>query len=167
MSAYAIVKDFAGSIATVIAAGTAAFVTIRIQRENQQLARDRLKLDLYDQRYQVFAATRDLLLLRVRGLDPEEASTKAELDRIYAKMVEVSFSCGSRAQAFVEKVRAIDGRWRAGKAQAALVHDIPPGSERVAAALAPSKAAGEMQEALARIDAALMEDLRVEDRKRP
>ncbi len=156
-------KDFAAPVATIAAASAAAFVTLSIQRQNQRLAEARLKLDLYNKRYEVYAATRDLLLLLTRNTDVEDPETKAELSRIYFKMTEAPFCCGERAQAFCRKVRATDQRWRNAKAIAAV--DLPymvPGPEKAAVVLAPVEASAAFLQLIEEIVPAFSPDLNVE-----
>ena len=156
---YLVAKDFAAPIATIAAATAAAFVTVTIQQQNYRVARDRLKLDLFDKRYEIYTATRDLLLLLVRNPDLNEPAVDTELKRIYAKMAEAPFSCGARAQAFCLEVRAADQIWRTAKAGAAFVDSYPPGRERVAAVLAPSKATGRILALQDRVVPAFSDDL--------
>jgi hypothetical protein len=63
-----IVKDFAGPVATVIAAAAAVFVTrslnlkqIEIARVQKDISLDKLKYDLFQKRYQVYAAAKSLI----------------------------------------------------------------------------------------------------------
>jgi hypothetical protein len=65
---YQIFKDFAGPIATIIAAVTAVSVTAyfawhqkKIAKEQAEIASEKLGLDLYERRYRVFDAARKLL----------------------------------------------------------------------------------------------------------
>lgn len=68
MSLYMILKDFAGPVATVIAAGAAVFVTrsmnlkqIEIARVQKDISLDKLRYDLFQKRYEVYAAARSLI----------------------------------------------------------------------------------------------------------
>src|SRR6266436_1864080 len=65
---YQILHDFAGPIATFVAAIAAAFITFyfgrvqaKIARQQAELASVRLKNDLFDRRFAVFDAARHLL----------------------------------------------------------------------------------------------------------
>jgi hypothetical protein len=65
---YQIFKDFAGPTATIIAAVAAVSVTAyfawhqkEIAKEQADIAREKLRHDLYERRYRVFDATRKLL----------------------------------------------------------------------------------------------------------
>jgi hypothetical protein len=65
---YQFFKDFAGPIATLIAAGTAGLITLafaRIQanlaRSQRDIALDKLKFDLFEKRYEIYQATKTLL----------------------------------------------------------------------------------------------------------
>ncbi|MCI0465618.1 MAG: hypothetical protein L0Y57_01200 [Beijerinckiaceae bacterium] len=66
---YQILKDFAGPIATAVAALAAVWVTAyfarhqkKIAEEQAHIAREKLRHDLYDRRYRVFDAARTLLV---------------------------------------------------------------------------------------------------------
>ena len=130
MDMYLVVKDFAAPIATIAAATAAAFVTVTIQQQNYKVARDRLKLDLFDKRYEIYTATRDLLLLLLINPDINEPAVDTDLKRIFAKMAEAPFSCGARAQAFCLEVRAAEQIWRNAKMRAAIVEPSAP-TERI------------------------------------
>jgi hypothetical protein len=58
---YQIFKDFAGPVATIIAAFAAVRVTAYFAKEQADIAREKLCHDLYERRYRVFDATRKLL----------------------------------------------------------------------------------------------------------
>ena len=65
---YAILKDFAGPVATLVAAVTAIVVTtifsrsqLLIARSQRDIAYDKLKFDLFKERSAIYKATRDLL----------------------------------------------------------------------------------------------------------
>ena len=159
MSWYMTAKDFAAPVATILAASAAAYVTVAIQQQNLSVARNRLKLDLFERRYEVYTATRDLLLLVVENPDLSEPAVKADFIRIYLKMTEAPFVCGARAQAFCLKARATEDAWRAYKWRAATADSMPPGPERADAVLAPGKALSEIMILLDRIVPAFSDDL--------
>jgi hypothetical protein len=56
---YEVVKDFAASVATVVAAFAAIFVTFRFNREQTRLAREKLRHDLFERRWNVFSSIFD------------------------------------------------------------------------------------------------------------
>jgi hypothetical protein len=58
---YQIFKDFAGPIATIIAAIAAVFVTGYFAKRQADIAREKLRHDLFEKRYRVFDAARKLL----------------------------------------------------------------------------------------------------------
>jgi len=65
---YAFFKDFAGSIATIFAAAVAAIVTFYFNRRQtaiaasqRDIARDKLKVDLFQQRYKIYSVAKLLL----------------------------------------------------------------------------------------------------------
>jgi hypothetical protein len=88
---YAFFKDFAGPIATIMAAGAAVFVTWRLgknqvtvgqQQANTaalqaELADVRLQHDLYDRRYKLYESTKTFVLrvCRERAVDTESIFT--------------------------------------------------------------------------------------------
>jgi hypothetical protein len=104
---YDVLKDFAGPVATIIAAVVAVFVTARLGNGQQRIAQQqaetakrqaetahaRLKLDLYDKRFNIYATTLDLY----------EADMKKELADIEA--AEFPF-----VQAFRESLFLFDGK---------------------------------------------------------
>jgi hypothetical protein len=75
MDWYAIIKDFAGPVATVIASVTAATITYRFGKAQQRIADaqattavaqkdiayDKLKWDLFDKRYEIYTTAGDLI----------------------------------------------------------------------------------------------------------
>jgi len=78
---YQIFKDFAGPIATIIAAFAAVSVTAyfawhqkKVAKEQADIAREELRHDLYERRYRVFDAARKLLCeIAVRRTASEDA----------------------------------------------------------------------------------------------
>jgi hypothetical protein len=70
---YEYLKDFAGPVATIVAAFAAVGVTWHFAREQARVAREKLRLDLYSRRYRVFEAARKLLAeVAVHGTASEE-----------------------------------------------------------------------------------------------
>jgi hypothetical protein len=65
---YAFFKDFAGPIATTVAAAVAAWINfyfnrmqVRITATQADIALEKLKLDLFDKRYVIYSAAKHLI----------------------------------------------------------------------------------------------------------
>jgi hypothetical protein len=65
---YELFKDFAGPFVALVGALAAAFITLRFGREQARIAQsqrdialDKLKHDLFDRRYAIYSATKELL----------------------------------------------------------------------------------------------------------
>src|SRR3954467_9278006 len=65
---YTFLKDFAGPLATLVAASTAAFITFyfnrsqnRIAQSQRDIALDKLKFDLLERRYDIYLAAKALI----------------------------------------------------------------------------------------------------------
>jgi hypothetical protein len=68
LDTYALLKDFAGPTATLVAATTAAIITFVLNRSQTRIAQsqrgitlDRLKFDLFQHRYSIYDAAKKLL----------------------------------------------------------------------------------------------------------
>jgi hypothetical protein len=110
-AAYTVLKDFAGPVATIIAAGAATFITWRLgsrqvaiaasqantaaaQREIAQsqrdIAYDRLKYDLFQMRYAIYQAAKDAIE-RVISTSTQRELIDQELLALRKKMDEARF----------------------------------------------------------------------------
>jgi hypothetical protein len=63
-----ILKDLAGPAATVFAASVAAYIALRLSRgqlaiakSQTEIARDKLKFDLFEMRYDIYAKAKELI----------------------------------------------------------------------------------------------------------
>jgi len=93
---YQILKDFAGPIATIIAALAAVCVTgyfawrqTRIAKEQADLARDELRRDLYRRRFEIFTSIFDIYYAMISWEDTPEQ--KAAHQRLFMAYHESSF----------------------------------------------------------------------------
>lgn len=127
---YQIFKDFAGPIATIIAALAAAGVTTyfawhqkNIAKEQADIAREKLRHDLYERRYRVFDATRKLLCEVAVHRSPSDDDLRAFIigtgdavflfnDDLSGQLLEIR----NRAQ----KLQSLD----------VLMHSMPVGDQR-------------------------------------
>jgi hypothetical protein len=81
---YEFFKDFAGPVATIIAASAAVFVTWHFAREQAWLAREKLRFDLFDRRLQIFSSIFDFYnaMIAWRGT-PEQVASRERFFRAY------------------------------------------------------------------------------------
>jgi hypothetical protein len=87
---YDIVKDFAGPAVTMFAALVAASITwffaraqYRVAATQKNIALDKLKFDVFERRYQIYSAAKELCQLLLGKGNVEDA----EFDRMYALFV--------------------------------------------------------------------------------
>jgi hypothetical protein len=121
---YDILHDFAAPIATIIAAGAAVFVTWRLGLRQVQIATqqaaiaeqqadtslNRLRFDLFEQRYRVYqAAIRIIELSLDSRLSPAESG---ELQRSYITIGEAEFFFATEICDFVKKLGQDCTRYR-------------------------------------------------------
>jgi len=73
---YHVLKDFAGPVATIIAATVAVFVTWRLGRGQRKIAEqqaatalDQLRYNLFEKRYEIYKDMQDLIRLLVNEAD--------------------------------------------------------------------------------------------------
>lgn len=108
-------KDFAGPVATIIAASAAAFVAYRlgqnqiavavtqaaIAERNWRTANDRIVLDLFERRLEIFDGIRSIVGEVMRsGTAPDEV-----LNRYWQAIDRVPYFFGAEVQDFVETMR--------------------------------------------------------------
>jgi hypothetical protein len=100
---YDVVHDFAAPLATVIAAGTAVFVTWRLGKSQVTIARqqahiaaqqaetalDRLRYDIFERRYAIYLAAQRIIELSI--LDNRSPSEAGELHKLYTTIGEAHF----------------------------------------------------------------------------
>jgi hypothetical protein len=96
-TSYELIKDFAGPVATLIAAVTAVYVTsrfsrsqLRIAESQRDIALDKLKYDLFEKRYEIYQACKDLLehISLVTDVTKSDAS---RIRSLYIKIDEARF----------------------------------------------------------------------------
>jgi hypothetical protein len=118
MTAYEFAKDFAGPIATVIAAAAALTVTAIFNRRQtaiaaaqkdiaaaqRDIAVDKFKADLFEKRYEIYLAAKSLLKCAVNyGHEKSGAETIVELK---IRLDEARFFFPSDIQALAQKIDA-------------------------------------------------------------
>jgi hypothetical protein len=119
---YAFLKDFGGPIATVIAALAAVIVTgifsakqTAIARSQKDIALDKLKFDLFQQRYEIFTAADQLIdyvisrnALKRMSLDEKKDHFERVL-RLRAKLREAGFFFGPEIRGYLDEVNQTCG----------------------------------------------------------
>jgi hypothetical protein len=95
---YQILKDFAGPVATIIAAATAVFVTWRlglrqakIAEAQADLAREQLRHDLYNRRFEIFSSIFDYYNAMISWKDPPTPKQQAARQRFFRASEESVF----------------------------------------------------------------------------
>jgi hypothetical protein len=108
---YELLKDFAGPIVTLIAAGVAAFITaafartqVRIAQSQRDIALDRLKFDLLQRRYEIYQATKELLEYLPLIHDIQKSDTN-KVRSLYVKMDEARFYFSPSICSLLENIR--------------------------------------------------------------
>jgi hypothetical protein len=107
---YATAKDFAGPLATVLAASVALCVTFYFNRLQYQIssaqrdiALDKLKLDAFEKRYEIYTEVKALMQFALlqndfQGFDHEK------LDALRAKIDEARFFFGPMVLSFLDEI---------------------------------------------------------------
>jgi hypothetical protein len=90
---YSVARDFAGPFATVVAAATAVFVTWRlgsrqatIAQQQADLAREKLRHDLYNRRFEIFTSILDFHEAMISWKEtptPEQQAARQRFFRAY------------------------------------------------------------------------------------
>lgn len=119
MSAYDFFKDFSSPVATISAAAVAAVVTYyfnkrqtmiasaqaEIAASRRDVARDRLKFDLFKQRYEVYQAAESLIVIHMKMNSFNDALEKTEeLRDLYVKIGEARFFFEQEVCEFLKKL---------------------------------------------------------------
>jgi hypothetical protein len=109
---YAVAKDFAGPAATVIAAAAAVFVTyrfnsaqVKISREQKNIALDKLKQDVFNQRYAIYTATKDLIEYVMHQHDFQQIDN-ARIRQLRVTLDESRFFFGPSVRGFIAEIDA-------------------------------------------------------------
>ena len=94
---YQILKDFAGPVATIVAAAAAVFVTWRlglrqanIAESQAELAREKLRHDLYNRRFEIFTGFFDYYNAMISWKEtptPEQQAARQRFFRAYQESV--------------------------------------------------------------------------------
>jgi hypothetical protein len=81
---YQVLKDFAGPVATIIAALAAVYVTAHFARKQAWLAREKLRYDLFDRRLQIFSSIFDFYNAMIAWSGtPEQIAARERFFRAY------------------------------------------------------------------------------------
>ena len=96
-STYDILKDFAGPVAAIVGAFAASIVALslgrsqwRIAASQRDIALDKLKFDLFQHRYEVYQAAKEILEY-VPFIDEIQKSDSARVRALYVKLDEARF----------------------------------------------------------------------------
>lgn len=103
-------KSFAGPLATIIAATAAVIVTVifnlrqtAIAKAQKDIALDRLKYDLFQQRYEVYSAAKSLIEHVIHQHDFEKTDG-AHIRELRVTLDEARFFFGPEVRAFISKI---------------------------------------------------------------
>lgn len=112
-SLYSFFKDFAGPIAVIIASGAATWIThrlgsrqARIAEAQRDIAYDKLKHDLFDQRYEIYLAAKSLIEAMFAALPGDDVKRDAdpEIKRLRLKLDEARFFFPPDTRAYCESI---------------------------------------------------------------
>jgi len=110
MDIYATAKDFAGPLATVLAASAAVCVTFYFNQRQHELsaaqrdiALDKLKFDAFGKRYEIYSQAKELLeyVIQLRDFEKIDSSKIRELR---VKIDEARFFFGPTVRAFLADI---------------------------------------------------------------
>ena len=103
---YSFFKDFAGPIATIIAAVVASFFIRRQWQTAQQQAHtalDQLRYNLFEKRYAIYAAAREAIGIAFEKRDQD--TMPHELDALFLRFEEARFFFPDHIHAFLDQLR--------------------------------------------------------------
>lgn len=107
MDLYSAAKDFAGPLATVLAASAALWVTynfnkrqVAIASSQRDIALDKLKHDVFQKRYEVYTTARELLVYVVQLHDFEKIDS-SKIRELRVKIDEARFFFGPSVRSFL------------------------------------------------------------------
>jgi hypothetical protein len=110
MGLYDVLKDFAGPVVTLIAAGAATSITyvinrnqVRIAQSQRDIALDRLKFDLHTKRYEIYEAAKTLLE-HVALVNDIKKSDPSKVRTLYIKLDEARFYFPPEIQASLAQI---------------------------------------------------------------
>jgi hypothetical protein len=106
-----ILKDFAGPVATIFAASVAGLIAlgigivqVRIAKSQAGIARDKLKFDLFELRYDIYVKVKALIEYTQTIHDHEEIDSM-RVRELYVKLDEARFFFDKAVIAFISEVR--------------------------------------------------------------
>lgn len=110
MNLYCVLKDFAGPAATLCAAITAAAITLyfaaiqtRIARAQAAIALDKLKHDLFEKRYAIYLAAKQLIEYVIMQHDIDKVDS-AKVRSLYIKLDEARFFFDADVRSFLKRI---------------------------------------------------------------
>ena len=105
-------KDFGSVIATILAASVAAWISVRLGRNQAAIAKsqadialDKLKFDLFEMRYSIYSSLKELIEYTSFVHDVEKIDA-GRVRKLYVKLDEARFFFDSGVIAFIAKVCA-------------------------------------------------------------
>jgi hypothetical protein len=119
-------KDFAGPVATVFAASAAAWIALRlgltqaaIAKSQADIARDKLKFDLFELRYNIYTKLKELIEYCQSAHDYEKID-RMRVRALYVKLEEGRFFFDPRVISFIidvqrvgeERFGFLEARWQ-------------------------------------------------------
>jgi hypothetical protein len=125
---YDILKDFAGPLATTFAATVAAIITFYFNRRQTQIATaqrdiavDKLKVDVFERRYEIYDAAKSLIETVTRELDfPKLDSMK--IRSLYIKIDEGRFFFPSETVQFLREITETCDRYLTAMARRSILN---------------------------------------------
>jgi hypothetical protein len=111
MNLYEFLKDFAGPVATVVAAATAAWITFRfnskqtsIAQSQAEIALDKLKVDVHKERYEIYSAAKSLIETMSKLYDLETTINPEIIRAFYVKIDEARFFFDSDIRELLDRL---------------------------------------------------------------
>jgi hypothetical protein len=90
---YDVLKDFAGPVATMTVAVVAGYITWSYNKKQVEIARERLKLDLYEKRYEFYKTTKQIIITLINRVSEGKGQVQ-DLHDLKAKLTEAPFFFG-------------------------------------------------------------------------
>ena len=105
-----LVKDFAGPVATLLAAGVATLIAFlfgriqaRVAKTQAAIALDKLKFDLFEKRYAVYMAAKQLIEYVIMQHDIDNVDS-AKVRALYIKIDEARFFFDADVRSFLKQI---------------------------------------------------------------
>jgi hypothetical protein len=92
-------KDFAAPVATIVVAITAGFITWSYNMRQLIIAQDKLKLDLFKERYALFKSAEELIVLLGQQIGNDQVDT-FKIQQLRERTEEMRFFFGAEVQEF-------------------------------------------------------------------